>query len=368
MILPIVTKFFYIITGILGIGFLIGFHELGHFLFAKLFGVDTPSFSIGFGPTLIQKKLGGTQFRLAAIPLGGYVEIAGAAEVGQGEQKEASRRDSRSFAAKPYYQKMLILFGGILFNLMFAYLALILLFSVGVPQTALLYPLNANTTIKSIDPESVAQKFGLKPGDTIVNFNNIPLKGNAVRLLEEIQAMPECEIPVTIEREGQLQILNVKLAPEDKANRKRLGITLESKDFPPQSFSESVKAGISKTNQLIKLTVLGVISIFKRFSTEGMGGPVMIIDQISKGAQRGFKVWLLLLVLISINLAILNLVPLPVVDGGQILFYTIEALAGRPLPENVRMGIHYASWILLLALVIYLSIKDLGVIIHKAQV
>ena len=91
----------FIPVGILGIGFLIGFHELGHFLFCKLFRVSTPSFSIGIGPRILKKKIGSTEFSLSAIPMGGYVEIAGAAEVGQGEQKEAYRDDEYSFARKP---------------------------------------------------------------------------------------------------------------------------------------------------------------------------------------------------------------------------------------------------------------------------
>ena len=106
-------QLFFILLGFFGMGFLIGFHELGHFLFAKLFNIRVPSFSLGFGPVIINKQIGETDFCLSAIPFGGYVEIAGAAEVGQGEQKEAFATDERSFAAKPFYQK---LFGKINFH------------------------------------------------------------------------------------------------------------------------------------------------------------------------------------------------------------------------------------------------------------
>ena len=94
-----------IIVGIAGIGFLIGFHELGHFVFCKLFRIRTPSFSIGMGPRIIKKKIGETEFALSLLPLGGYVEIAGAAEMGQGDQKDAQSTDAHSFSSKPYYQK-----------------------------------------------------------------------------------------------------------------------------------------------------------------------------------------------------------------------------------------------------------------------
>ena len=123
-LLSLAQSLFFIIIGIMGIGFLIGFHEFGHFIFCKIFHIRTPSFSIGMGPRIFKKKIGETEFALSLLPLGGYVEIAGAAEVGQGEQKEAYSTDQNSFASKPYYQKMLVMAGGIVFNLMFAYAAL----------------------------------------------------------------------------------------------------------------------------------------------------------------------------------------------------------------------------------------------------
>ena len=102
MIFSLLKTIFFLFVGICGIGFLIGFHELGHFIFCKIFKIRTPSFSIGMGPQIIKKEIGGTEFSLSSIPLGGYVEIAGMAEVAQGEQKEAKRSDKHSFNAKPY--------------------------------------------------------------------------------------------------------------------------------------------------------------------------------------------------------------------------------------------------------------------------
>src|SRR3990170_5451868 len=154
-------------AGIFGIGFLIGLHEFGHFLFCKIFYVKTPSFSIGLGPRLIEKKIGDTVFTLSAIPFGGYVEIAGTSEVGQGEQKEAKSRDQYSFAVKPYWQKMLILAGGIIFNTIFAYATFIILCSLGVPKTPLFYPLNAKEVIQQVIPGSPAASHDFQPGDKI---------------------------------------------------------------------------------------------------------------------------------------------------------------------------------------------------------
>ena len=146
------------ITGILGIAFLIFIHECGHFIMCKVFGVRTPSFSIGFGPKLLTKKIGNTEFSISAIPFGGYVEIAGSAEVGQGDQKEAFARDEGSFAVRPFYQKFCIMIGGILFNLIFAYLVLIFVFAVGLPKSEFLYPLNAIPKIETVEEESPQQQ------------------------------------------------------------------------------------------------------------------------------------------------------------------------------------------------------------------
>jgi regulator of sigma E protease len=363
-LISLASTSFYVFLGIVGIGLLIGFHELGHFFFARLFNVDVPSFSLGFGPSLFKKKIGGTVYKISAVPLGGYVEVAGMAEVGQGEQKEALRRDSRSFSVKPYYQKMLILFGGIMFNLIFAYVCLILLFALGVPKSPLLLPLNTTTTLESVTPEGAAARAGLQAGDTITKVNNQDV--DVLKLLEKIQENSGKEVVLTLLRNGQEMTLPVKIDgwnPETKT-RGRLGVGFAMKDIAPRGLPQAVKEGISATNQLIKVTVRGLVTLVKSRSTEGAGGPIMIINQIMHGAQQGFKVWLLLLVLISINLAILNLIPLPIVDGGQILFYSIEALFRRPLPENVRLGIHYVSWILIMILIVYLSFKDLKVLLN----
>lgn len=358
-ILSLASTLFYIGTGILGIGLLIGFHELGHFFFAKVFGVDTPSFSLGFGPALFEKKIGGTLFKVSAIPFGGYVEMAGAAEVGQGEQKEALRRDQGSFAVKPYYQKLLILLGGILFNLLFAYVGFTLLFAFGLPKAIPVPPFNTTTQIQSIEAGSPAQEAGLLPGDLITSINNEPTLNNLEHLLSVIHASAGQKITLDITREGKELSIPVIVASAPSSSQGRIGLkAFAGRETAALGLFDSLKTGIWATNNLIKATIVGLMSLFKT-KGEGAGGPLMIISQITKGAQQGFKVWLFLLVIISVNLAVINLIPLPIVDGGQIAFYTIEAATGRPLAENIRMAIHYACWVLVILLFVFLTFKDL---------
>ncbi len=359
----IAQRLLYLAIALCGIGFLIGFHELGHFVFCKLFGIRTPEFSIGFGPVLFSRKIGGTKFVISAVPLGGFVEIAGAAEMGQGEQKHALSQESDSFAAKPYYQKFLVMMGGISFNLLFAYFACILLAFTGIPKTRYLYPTNAKTTIHKMQSDSVAEKAGLQVGDSIRSIDNIPVHKKPIDFIKTIQSLPNKTVPIQFKRGGELHEIVVTVGTRTVGDITvgSLGITdLDMKDIPGQPFFAAIRRGIQMTNAWIVLTVRGFLSIFQQRSVEGMGGPVALISMLSQDATSHLKIFLILLVIISINLAIINLFPLPILDGGQLLFYTIEAIAGRPLPLKVREYIHIASWLFILVLILYLTVQDVG--------
>lgn len=359
------------IIGILGISLLVGIHELGHFLFAKLFRVHTPSFSIGFGPQLFSKKIGATLFSLSAIPLGGYVEVAGMAELGQGEQKEAFAQGEDSFAVKPFYQKMLILFGGIMFNLLFAYFTLSLLFIIGAPKTDLLYPLGIveeQPTLRIVRKDSPAERAQLKVGDEIIAINEETINQDEVEKLKNItRTLPGKEVTLLIKRDNAQQEVKVTLdsteVVEDGTTKQlgTLGVLYEIKSVPEFGFFEGIKQGFRATNIYITMVIYSFKNMFIKRDITSVGGPVMVIAETIKGAQKGFKILLLFLAVISINLAILNLIPLPILDGGQIMFVTIETIIGRQLPK-LREYIHIISWVMVLALVIYLTLKDIGIL------
>ncbi len=357
-------------AGILGISLLIGIHELGHFLFAKLFRVNTPSFSIGFGPQLFSKKIGSTLFSLSAIPLGGYVEIAGMAEVGQGDQKEAFSTEHDSFAVKPFYQKMFILFGGILFNLLFAYVTLSLLFMMGAPKTDLLYPLGIveeQPIIRLIKKDSPAEKALLQIGDEIIAINDQAINNDIEKLKNITRSLPKKRINILIKRNDHEMSLPATLDSTEIVENGTtieigtLGVFYEIKSVPEFGFFESIKQGFKATNIYISMVLYSFKNMFAKRDINGVGGPIMVIAETIKGAQKGLKVFLLFLAVISINLAVLNLIPLPILDGGQIMFVTIESIIGKQLPK-LREYIHMASWVLVLALVVYLTLKDIGLL------
>lgn len=360
-LLTIPTKIIYLGAGLFGIGFLIGFHELGHFLFCKLFKIRTPSFSIGFGPRIFQKKIGETMFALSAIPLGGYVEIAGAAEIGQGDQKEANRTDQYSFAKKPYWKKLLVMSGGILFNLIFAYFAFALVFMMGLPKSEIMYPLNAKPIIEQIAPHSAAETHNLQPGDEITAINHIPVKGDVSTLIDLIKPYANQQITLTIKRE--LENLELPITLNEKVvlgeHIGSLGVTFTITETLGLPFLGAIKAGFDYANKTISNTLSAFKYIFTKRDISQMAGPVLLISATAKGAGKGLRIFMIFLAIISINLAILNLLPLPILDGGQALFYTIEALIGKPMPTRLKEYIHLGSWLLILILTLYLSYKDI---------
>lgn len=344
----------YIAIGLMGIGFIIGFHELGHFLFCKLFNVRTPSFSIGFGPKLIKKRIGDTEFSLSAIPLGGYVEIAG-------ESEDDSGSSYSSFSHKPWYQKFLIILGGIGFNLIFSYFVFIMLFFTGLPKSPLLYPLNADPIVSTVSPGSAAAHADLRVGDRITALNNTPVGNDVEKLITILRLYPNEHVSLTIERNGQEQTLKPLLGSRDIAGTHvgTLGTAFEIVDTPGYSFIESIKHGVNLTNRYILNTAYAFKRLFVKRDTSRVGGPLSIIMETVKGAQQGPKIFFLFLAMISLSLAVLNVLPFPPLDGGRVFFFTVEAVIGRPLPDRAKEFIQIGCLFAFLALTLYLSGKDI---------
>jgi regulator of sigma E protease len=361
-LLHLANSAFFIILGILGLGFLIGFHEFGHFLFCKIFRIKTPSFSIGMGPKIFSKKIGDTVFSLSAIPLGGYVEIAGLEEVAQGEQKESKRSDDLSFNQKPYYQKLLVLTGGIVFNLIFAYIAFIGLYMTGIPKVAFLFPEEQPVIVKK--PSMEAELAGLQAGDKIkkliyTDCDNLKTEeiNNFPEFQTILQNLKNKDVTLLVDRKNEQKDIKINVS-----NEGTIGFEPDFSDIkiaPSQSFFKSIKSGIHAANLTIVKTFSAFKSLFSGKNLKGLGGPLLIISETINSAKKGFKVFLVLLALISVNLAVLNLIPLPILDGGQILFTTIETVIRRQLSDKVKNAIQIACWILIVGLMLLLTVWDI---------
>lgn len=351
---------FFICIGILGIGFLIGFHEFGHFIFCKLFNIETPTFSIGMGPKVFSKKIGGTEFMLSAIPLGGYVEIAGA-----DDHEDSDVPKNRQFSAKPYYQKMLVIAGGIIFNIFFSYAALTMLFWTGMPNSPLISPQYASCEIKTVEPGSPIAQAGLKTGDCLIAVDKKQFKDNPSQVIQYIRENPGKKVEVTYQRNSDIRTSQVTIESQTIQGKTFGALGIVEFVIPSYSFIQSLKKGMHATHTLAFLIAQLFKKIFVKRDVQNLGGPLMVIQQTIKGAEKGIKMFLLILAFISINLAVLNIIPLPIMDGGQALLYTIEAIIRRPLPETVKLYIKYACWIFFLLLAVVLSVKDILFLIFK---
>jgi len=340
-LLTLSSNLVFVFIGILGIGFIIGFHELGHFLFGKLFQIKTPSFSVGFGPKIYQKKIGETDFSIGAIPLGGYVES-----------------DTKSFESKPYYQKMIVLGGGIAFNLLFAYIVFCALFSLGLPNTRYIYPVNTVPIVKSVDKSQEIQNLGLQPGDQIISVEDQKIENKTTLLFLKLKELGKKKALLQIDRDGITQDLTVD--PNELVRAfVQMKIAFQFSDKKGSGIIDSATKGIKLTNAYIMMTFAIFKNMLTKRDTSAVGGPILIISETIKGAGQGLKTFLLLLAIISVSLAIINLLPLPILDGGQALLYTIEAIIRRKLPERAREIIALASWALMLLLFVLISARDI---------
>lgn len=349
--------FYYIplvLMGLIGLCILIVFHELGHFIFAKIFNVYVPSFSIGFGPRLIEKKIGETTFAISAIPLGGYVEIAGAAEVGQGEQQFAKSQDERSFNQKSYWQKMCIISGGILFNIIFTYLALSLLLYLGSPCIGSKCTETNPPLISYVIAGKPAEKAGLQAGDLILKINNKKVD-TILSLSEELKKFINQNTTLTILRNNKEENIKINVGSQ-KIGDKTLPLIGALWSIQPLSFKDAIIEGWKSTTDMIVQITSALKNITK---TKDVGGPLILLTYLTQFAGEGLKTFLFILAFISINLAVFNVIPLPIFDGGQALFYTIEAIMGRPISDETRYKIHYYTWVLLIILLVYLTYNDI---------
>ncbi|MBD3231560.1 hypothetical protein GF322_02745 [Candidatus Dependentiae bacterium] len=360
------TKFLPLIYAIIGFGLLIMIHEFGHFIFCKIFNIYTPTFSIGMGPKIIEKKIGTTRFQIAALPIGGYVEIAGQSEPGQGKQEYAHMQGEKSFANKSYWKKALVICGGIIFNIIFAYLVYSILFFIGIPKQK-----SEVFFSKKIDPV-ITESFDIKAEDKIVSINTEDLSNDPKKLISQLQNQflqplsknsKTQQIKLEIMRNDHKIFVDINTQDEKINNKILNSIQLKSSpiegEYEKYSFFGSIIQGIKVTNQWIYQILYSFKYLISQRSLKGAGGPIMILSKTFETAQKGIIPLFIFLAFISINLAIINLLPIGALDGGQLLFITIEAIIRRPIPEIIKMTINIASLVLLISLIIYLSYKDL---------
>ncbi len=350
---------------ILVLGVLIFVHEFGHFLFAKIAGVRVLTFSLGFGQKIISKKWGDTEYQLSAFPLGGYVKM-----YGEQPDEEVSEEDKQcSFSHKTVWQRFTIVFAGPLFNLLFAVFLFQLMFTfAGLPS------LIDSTMVGKVTPGAVAEKAGIKDGDIILSIN-----GNGTESWMDVsQAIRESggkEVELAIDRDGEILIIKATPAMdkvkdifgEEVEERYLLGITrTEEVEYEKVSLVTATKSAFIQTWNLIYLTILGIVKIFQAVvPASELGGPIRFAEIAGQQMEAGWMNLLYFTGLLSINLGILNLLPIPVLDGGHLVFLSIEAIRRKPLSEQSMIRAQKVGIALLGSLMIFVFYNDIARLVQR---
>src|ERR1043166_4562928 len=347
-------------AALVGLGALIVFHEFGHFLFAKLSGVGVLTFSVGFGPKLWKKKVGDTEYALSAFPLGGYVKM-----VGEDPSEEISPADvERSFAHKNILKRIAIVAAGPGFNLLLAvFLLMIVFLFYGVPVLL--------SQVGGVESGSPAERAGIQKNDAIT-----AIEGRPVREWEELsKAIKQSDgRPLNLQVRRDNKDLNVSIQPMKREGRNIFG---EKRDEWVIGISSRVsiekgKPGLAvvkafqQTYEYSRLTLLALVKMITgEVSPRNLGGPILIAQMAGQQAQEGLGSFLPFVAILSINLGVLNLLPIPILDGGHLLFFLVEALIGRPLAVRHREMAQQVGLVLLMMLMIYAFYNDIARIFEK---
>lgn len=344
-----------LIAFIVLLGILIFAHELGHFLAARMAGVGVLKFSLGFGPKIIGRKIGETEYVLSWIPLGGFVKLLGE----QGNEELPPEDEKRSFFKQPVWKRMMIVAAGPFFNFVLAILIFIIVLMYGLPAL--------NPEVGEIQKDSAAFEAGMVKGDKIISIN-----GKKIVFWEDIR-------PVLAENKGNEAVFIVVRGSENKhlTVKPRLSKTKNifgeevsaylvgimpsgSTTIDRKGPVDAIVTSVSKTWEISKLTVLSVVKLIEgAISPRTLGGPIFIAQVAGAQVKEGIIPFILFMAILSINLGVINLFPIPVLDGGHIFFYLIEIVTRREMSVKVKEMSQQIGFVILLMLMLFVIFIDI---------
>lgn len=340
------------------LGILIFVHEFGHFIFAKLLGVKVLKFSLGFGPKVIGKTVGETEYCISSVPLGGYVKMLGQEDM-PGEQEEIPESERhRAYNFQPIWKRFLIVFVGPLFNILFAAIVFFFIFLNGVPTIV--------PEVGEVTPDSPAYRQGLTKGDEIIEINGSPI-GQWDDMTGIIHKSPGRELRIKIKRGPSVR--EISITPERKSVKDLfgepkevglIGITPSGRTFTKhEGVFASLSLAVDRTWEISVLTVVSIVKLVQRvIPANTIGGPIMIAELAGKQASQGAVSFFTFMAIISINLGVLNLLPVPILDGGHLLFLGIECAKGKPVSEKAVLAAQRVGLALLLTLMVFAFYND----------
>ena len=340
-----------IILFILILGFIVLVHEGGHFFFAKMTGVHVYEFSIGMGPVIFKKiAKDKTQYSIRAFPIGGFVSLAG--EEVDDEKRKAKK--GHNLQDKTVFQRFLVMFAGVFNNFVSAFIILVIVgLLIGSPST--------KPVISGVEEGYPAQQAGIQEGDIVKKINK-----HKITYLEDISlylAIDDLSKPIKIEvqkENGTRETYKLKAKEvKDKEGKKKyaLGVMLEAKK--EGGFFNSFKYAFNEGCAILKQMYVVIINLFTGgVHLNQLSGPVGIYSIVGQMSKSGIAALLYLTALLSINVAVINLLPFPAFDGGRILFLIIEKIKGKPVDPKIENIIHSIGFVLLMILMIYVTFND----------
>ena len=359
--------FISVLVTIMIFGLIVVVHEFGHFIIAKKNGILVEEFAIGMGPLVYGKKRGDTLYSIRLLPVGGYCKML---------SENEENNDKRAFSSKTVLQRMAVCFAGAAMNIILAYLIIFFIFSVSASTRGVF---NTNT-ISVVREDTPAYFAGLKPGDTIISYNGDKIN-NQADINRIVGVLGTNEALLEFERNGE--VFTLPLSPElieDEAGEFiRVGVRLSKIGiFERNTYGTSVKraglletfrASFSLTALYTRVVIGGIIDLITfRLSVDDFAGPIGVGQFVSSAMSeslREYGVWdtvldmLNIAALLSANLAVFNLLPLPALDGGRLVFLIIEAIRKKPVTPEKEGLVHFVGLVLFLILAAFVAFKDI---------
>lgn len=334
-----------ILATIFVFGIIVFIHEFGHFITAKASGMRVDEFAIGFGPAIAKKRKGETLYSIRAIPLGGYNKIAG--------MDPEEPLDDRSFLNKPVWKRFIVIAAGAVFNFLLAIVIFFMIYAVNGIQTPSMEPVLGN--MMSNSPAMTAH---MTVNDRIVSINGKPVN-EWTDISKSLQGTANTLVPIVVNRDGVNQELTV--IPEAVGNDGRAVIGINPvMNSMPLNVAEAVVQSLHTTGFVLVSMVDGIWSMITGHTNAELAGPIGVAQMAGQVAESGFANLLQFTALLSLNLGVINLLPIPALDGGHLIVLIIEGITRRRLPAKALQYIQMTGIVILLALFVYATTHDIS--------
>ena len=341
-----------VINFIIVLGILVFVHELGHFLVAKLVGIRVERFSLGFPPRMFGKKIGDTDYCISWLPIGGYVKMSGMIDE---SMDDSIKGEPWEFMSKSLPKRFMAIFAGPLFN----YLLAILLFGWLTWDEGVRTPVNP--VISEVIQGGAAEVAGLKANDEILTMNDEKVV-NVDRAIEIFSSNANTPVALKILRDGSPMELTITPAYDEEKHSGRIGVQIGQKyGFAEVSFFSAMWLGLEETLYVTKLLGKALSETFfgKESIRDNIAGPIGIAKMVGEAADAGVNTLLRFMAFLSLQLGLLNLLPIPALDGGHIIFIAIEGIMKRPPKMKTRMVVQQIGMAFLLMLMVFIIFNDI---------